>query len=81
MMVVECFFLFQFQRATQDIHTTGKMHQAIMDDLGVILLALNFYFVIVTLEKVIAFSDFSFIEFCSILVVDSSSILGNNSYN
>lgn len=79
MVVVECFFLFQFQRATQDIHTTGKMHQAIMDDLGVI----HFYFVIVTLEKLIAFSDFSFIiiESCSILVVDSSSILGNNSYN
>ena len=37
MVVVERFFLFQFQRATQDIHTTGKMHQAIMDDLGVIL--------------------------------------------
>lgn len=44
MVVVECFFLFQFQRATQDIHTTGKMHQAIMDDLGVILFGTQFLF-------------------------------------
>ena len=37
MTLVERFFLVLFQRATQDIHTSGKMHQAIMDDLGVIL--------------------------------------------